>query len=191
MKVKLYDNNRVIAVVDCNDIDHIDNPCQEDDFVEVHKRDHMSIYCDDVVFMLEGEDEGVIYPKDVPGLQEKTIVTAAEKFLKVLSQTPYNNTSFTDVKTAIRRLIAFMNDPHGYVPITTEKRRTTMKDAIIKNGITYKVVRMLYVPGCGQESPCEKCDLARTCNRPDDGQMLMPCEMFHKGNRLAYFKKMI
>jgi hypothetical protein len=66
-----------------------------------------------------------------------------------------------------------------------------LKDAIIKNGITYKVVRMLYVPGCGQEDPCKKCDLARACDRRQDGNYIQPCSLFHKGNRLAYFKKMI
>ena len=63
------------------------------------------------------------------------------------------------------------------------------KDAIIKNGITYRVMRMLYVPGCGQESPCKKCDLARACDRLQDGNHIQPCSLFHKGNRLAYFKK--
>ena len=63
MKVKLYDNNCVAAIVDCNDIDHIDNPCQGDNLVKVHKRNHESICCDDVVFMLEDEDENVRKPR--------------------------------------------------------------------------------------------------------------------------------
>ena len=38
MKAYLYDRNNIIATVDCNDIDHIDNPCK---------------LCDDFVFELE------------------------------------------------------------------------------------------------------------------------------------------
>lgn len=56
MKAKLYDNNRVIEIVDCNDIDSICNPCDHSSYTEVHMRDHSTKLCDDFVFMLEGEE---------------------------------------------------------------------------------------------------------------------------------------
>lgn len=58
MKAKLYDDNRVIKVVECNDVDSICNSCDRyTNYVEVHMRDHSTLLCDDFVFMLEGEDE--------------------------------------------------------------------------------------------------------------------------------------
>ena len=57
MKVKLYNCNVVTDILDCNDIDHISNPCYFDDVVCVHMRDHTTKLADDVVFMLEGEEE--------------------------------------------------------------------------------------------------------------------------------------
>jgi len=59
MKAKLYAGFNVVReIVDCNDIDHIDNPCYEgDNIITVHMRDHTTKLCDDFVFMLEGEDE--------------------------------------------------------------------------------------------------------------------------------------
>ena len=54
MKAYLYDRNNIIATVDCNDIDHIDNPCYEgDNVIEIHMRDHSTKLCDDFVFELE------------------------------------------------------------------------------------------------------------------------------------------
>ena len=57
MKAKLYDDNRVIEIVDCNDVDRICNPCDDSSFIEVHMRDHSTKLCDDFVFMLEGEED--------------------------------------------------------------------------------------------------------------------------------------
>lgn len=57
MKVKLYNLNVVTDIIDCNDINHIYNPCYFDDVVVVEKRDGTRILADDVVFMLEGEKE--------------------------------------------------------------------------------------------------------------------------------------
>ena len=57
MKAKLYDTNNVIKIVDCNDIEHIDNPCYGDDVISVHMRNHECFLCDDFAFMLEGEQE--------------------------------------------------------------------------------------------------------------------------------------
>lgn len=57
MKAKLYDDNRVIEIVDCNDVDSICNPCDLSSYIEVHMRDHSTKLCDDFVFMLEGEED--------------------------------------------------------------------------------------------------------------------------------------
>lgn len=57
MKAKLYDDNRVIEIVDCNDVDSICNPCDHSSYIEVHMRDHSTKLCDNFVFMLEGEEE--------------------------------------------------------------------------------------------------------------------------------------
>ena len=57
LKAKLYDRNNVKEIIDCNDIDHIDNPCYEgDNVIAIHMRDHTRKLCDDFVFMLEGGD---------------------------------------------------------------------------------------------------------------------------------------
>lgn len=61
-----------------------------------------------------------------------------------------------------------------------------IKNAIIINGTTYRAKRMLYVPGLGQEDPCDKCDLRRKC----ENQNIQPCRLYTTGNRLAYFKKL-
>lgn len=58
MKAKLYDDNRVAEIVDCNDVDRICNSCDRNScYVEVHMRDHTTKLCDDFVFMLEGEED--------------------------------------------------------------------------------------------------------------------------------------
>lgn len=57
MKAKLYDDYRVIEIVDCNDVDSICNSCDDSSYIEVHMRDHSTILCDDFVFMLEGEED--------------------------------------------------------------------------------------------------------------------------------------
>lgn len=59
MKAKLYDYMNVVRdIVDCNDIDHIDNPGYDgDSAIEVHMRDHTTKLCWDFVFMLEEEKE--------------------------------------------------------------------------------------------------------------------------------------
>jgi len=55
MKVKLYNLNVATDIIDCNDIDHIDNPCLSDDVVRIHLRDHTTKLCDDLVFLTEEE----------------------------------------------------------------------------------------------------------------------------------------
>ena len=57
MKAKLYDDNRVVKIVDCGDVDSICNPCDHSSYVEVHMRDRSTILCDEFVFMLEGEED--------------------------------------------------------------------------------------------------------------------------------------
>lgn len=57
MKVKLYNFGEVIEVVDCNDIDHIDNPCYFDDVICVHLRNHETRLCNDLVFLTEEESQ--------------------------------------------------------------------------------------------------------------------------------------
>lgn len=56
MKVKLYNLNVVTDIIDCNDINHIYNPCYFDNVVVIELRDHTTKLADDVVFMLEGEE---------------------------------------------------------------------------------------------------------------------------------------
>lgn len=56
MKVKLYNLNVITDIIDCNDINHIHNPCYFDDVVVIELRDHTTKLADDVVFMLEGEE---------------------------------------------------------------------------------------------------------------------------------------
>jgi len=60
-----------------------------------------------------------------------------------------------------------------------------IKNAIIINGTCYLVKRMLYI-GIGQ-NPCDKCDIRKKC---DSMITMYPCDLFHKGNKLAYFKKL-
>ena len=55
MKVKLYNFGIVTETLDCNDIDHVDNPCYFDDVVRVHLRNHETKLCDDLVFVPDGE----------------------------------------------------------------------------------------------------------------------------------------
>ena len=57
MKVKLYSLGVETETLDCNDIDHVDNPCYFDDVVCIHMRDHKTKLADDMVFMLEGEEK--------------------------------------------------------------------------------------------------------------------------------------
>lgn len=59
MKVKLYNFGVVTEVIDCNDIDHVDNPCYFDDVVRVHLRNHETKLCDDFVFLTEEESENI------------------------------------------------------------------------------------------------------------------------------------
>ena len=59
MKVKLYNMNVVTDIIDCNDIDHVDNPCYFDDVVRVHLRNHQTKLCDDLVFLTEEESNEV------------------------------------------------------------------------------------------------------------------------------------
>lgn len=63
MKAKLYDRSNVIReIVDCNDIDHIDNPCYEgDNVIAIHMRDHTRKLCDDFVFMFEEEENRYVW----------------------------------------------------------------------------------------------------------------------------------
>ena len=59
MKAKLYDYTDVVReIVDCNDIDHIDNPGYVgDSAIKVHMRDHSTKLCWDFVFMPEEEED--------------------------------------------------------------------------------------------------------------------------------------
>ena len=55
MKVKLYSLGVETDTLDCNDIDHVDNPCYFDDVVRVHLRNHETKLCDDLVFVPDDE----------------------------------------------------------------------------------------------------------------------------------------
>lgn len=61
-----------------------------------------------------------------------------------------------------------------------------IKNAIIIDKITYKVVRRTYYGFYPQEKgPCDLCDIKKYCER-DDAQ---PCRIFNERYRLAHFKK--
>lgn len=64
-----------------------------------------------------------------------------------------------------------------------------IKNAIILNGTTYKVVRTNNIAGLGPD-PCTLCDPAvkRRCG-PDGYPDHQPCRMFNHGHYLAHFKK--
>ena len=61
-----------------------------------------------------------------------------------------------------------------------------MKNAIILNGTAYEVVRTRSIAGLGPD-PCELCD--KTMRRICENGSLQPCDLFHRGNDLAHFKK--
>lgn len=59
-------------------------------------------------------------------------------------------------------------------------------NAIIINGVTYKVMRTNNIAGYGPD-PCSLCDILKLCG--DKGRV-MPCDLFHRGHMLAHFKKL-
>ena len=65
-------------------------------------------------------------------------------------------------------------------------KNTTPKDAIVLNGMTYKVVRNNCIGGLGPD-PCSLCapTVAQKCRKDD----VQPCRMFHKGHYLDKKKK--
>lgn len=64
-----------------------------------------------------------------------------------------------------------------------------IKNAIILNGTTYKVVRTNNIAGLGPD-PCTLCDPAvkRRC-QPVGYPDYQPCQIFNRGHMLAHFKK--
>ena len=67
---------------------------------------------------------------------------------------------------------------------------STPKNAIIINGVTYKVVRTNDIAGLGPD-PCSLCDpsVKRRC-QPRGYAEYQPCEIFNHGYMLAHFKRM-
>ena len=67
---------------------------------------------------------------------------------------------------------------------------SNIKNAIIINGITYKVVRTNNIAGLGLE-PCDLChpDIKRRCKKPVGYPNLQPCRIFNRGHMLAHFRK--
>lgn len=57
----------------------------------------------------------------IDSMQEKPVSTdilrkASEEYLKVLSETPYNNTPVTNAQTIIKELISYLDNPSKYNP---------------------------------------------------------------------------
>lgn len=65
-----------------------------------------------------------------------------------------------------------------------------VKNAIILNGKTYKVVRTSNIAGLGPD-PCTLCDptVKHRCQQPVGYPNHQPCQMFNHGHMLAHFKK--
>ena len=51
-----------------------------------------------------------------PVSEDNTLRKASEEYLKVLSETPYNNTPITNAQTIVRELITFLDNPSKYNP---------------------------------------------------------------------------
>ena len=66
---------------------------------------------------------------------------------------------------------------------------SNLKNAIILNGTTYKVIRTNNIAGLGPD-PCSLCDptMKRRCG-PEGYADLQPCRVFNRGHMLAHFKK--
>lgn len=64
-----------------------------------------------------------------------------------------------------------------------------MKNGIIINDKTYKVVRTNNIAGLGPD-PCSLCakEVKRKC-QPQGYADIQPCRMFNSGHRLAHFEK--
>lgn len=56
------------------------------------------------------------YHKEEPVSEDNNLRKASEEYLKVLSETPYNNTPITNAQTIVRELITFMDNPSKYNP---------------------------------------------------------------------------
>ncbi len=54
--------------------------------------------------------------QEEPVSEDNTLRKASEEYLKVLSETPYNNTPITNVQTIVRELITFLDNPSKYNP---------------------------------------------------------------------------
>lgn len=57
----------------------------------------------------------------IDSMQEKPVSTdilrkASEEYLKVLSETPYNNTPVTNAQTIIKELVSYLDNPSKYNP---------------------------------------------------------------------------
>lgn len=54
--------------------------------------------------------------QEEPVSEDNTLRKASEEYLKVLSETPYNNTPITNTQTIVRELITFLDNPSKYNP---------------------------------------------------------------------------
>ena len=57
----------------------------------------------------------------IDSMQEKPVSTdilrkASEEYLKVLSETPYNNTPVTNAQTVVKELVNYLDNPSEYYP---------------------------------------------------------------------------
>lgn len=82
-----------------------------------------------------------------PAVQKRTLKDEAERFLNVLSETPYNNTPITNAQVIVKELITFLESPEKYNPnhISAEwsEEDEEMLDAMVD-----MVSNSLYEPLC-------------------------------------------
>lgn len=64
------------------------------------------------------------------------------------------------------------------------KAKKTIKNALVINGVTYKVKRLTYVPG--MSDPCDDCDIRRKCEKNIHGRF---CAPFNGAGHVEYFKR--
>lgn len=65
---------------------------------------------------IEGMIEYCNYLQEEPVSEDNNLCKASEEYLKVLSETPYNNTLITNAQTIVRELITFLDIPSKYNP---------------------------------------------------------------------------
>jgi len=75
--------------------------------------------------------------QEEPVSEDNTLRKASEEYLKVLSETPYNNTPITNAQTIVRELITFLDNPSKYNPNHIEELGEDLEQAIDTYLATY------------------------------------------------------